>query len=1083
LYRDYLIRALNDDVPFDQLVREHVAGDLLEEPRLNRQLGIVESAIGTAQWRMVFHGFAPTDALDERVRFIDDQINVFSKAFMGLTVSCARCHDHKFDPIGQDDYYALFGVMASNRASRHAIDHWPNLPQQTATLESLRESIRRTLATEWLDKIDDLTSRMQTSVENLHGSESPAVALLARLHQAHVSGESIEAVWKAEETRWRKAVGASEDDKDSANETDLGWRWNLSQIEDYAQWFRTGSGLPEIPSLAGQFAISTDGDQAVVGIYPAGAYSHQLSDKLPARLTSPDIQLEDEYELWIEAIGSGDSSIRYVVQDYPRDGTVYPVVRLNDNQWRWHRFDISYWNGDQVHVELAHAKDAPLLVVPRDRSWFGVRQVRVVRQGTWQPHAQSESLGPLFELAAKEFSSDLPSVLSVFRQAVSQAVDAWLNDRINDWQALLLDEAIRNGWLENRLSQLTKTASLVNEYRTLEAAIPVATRVPGLSEAQIVDQPLYVRGDHRQPAEPIARRFPSFVPGEDYPSDVSGRRELAEDLLRADNPLTRRVIVNRLWHHVFGRGIVATPDNFGLLGSEPTHPDLLDWLADTFSQEHGWSLKSLIRELVLSETWQQDSRPSPLSQHSDPDNRHWSHTIAGRLEAEIIRDQLLAVAQTLDQSVFGPPQSNDKYRRSVYLPVVRNSLDPLLRVFDFPEPFSSVGKRDATNVPAQSLALLNNPLVVESSLAVSRHLANDGEPASDSEKIKRLFWLCFSREATDSEEQELLRFLAEAREVQATLVRSRHKLRTELAESQRKSEKLLAELRRRTGVASDSDSSPIGTLVAPPIVAWEFDQEIDTANSTNGLKLINGAQITQGRLIMRDGGYAISSPMEKEISEKTLEAWVVLDDLDQRGGGVVSLQTADGNVFDSIVFGEQTPGAWLAGSEFFNRSQQVAGPVETSCGDEPIHVAITYRADGEISVFRNGQLYGKSYRTSGLVKFPADSVVTLGLRHLPAGDNRGLTGQIVRARLYDFALSTEQIAASYQQAAAMVPLWKVIEKMTDEERQLWESEIALRERIHNELELLGQMALEPEVEVWQQLVHALFMMQEFIYVR
>ena len=111
VYRDYLIRVLNDDIPYDTLVREHIAGDLLPKPRINTDLGINESIIGPSHWRMVFHGFAPTDALDEKVRFIDDQINVFSKAFLGLTISCARCHDHKFDAISQKDYYAFFGIL------------------------------------------------------------------------------------------------------------------------------------------------------------------------------------------------------------------------------------------------------------------------------------------------------------------------------------------------------------------------------------------------------------------------------------------------------------------------------------------------------------------------------------------------------------------------------------------------------------------------------------------------------------------------------------------------------------------------------------------------------------------------------------------------------------------------------------------------------------------------------------------------------------------------------------------------------------------------------------------------------------
>ena len=141
LYRDYLIRALNADVPYDQLLSEHVAGDLLDTPRIDESLGINESLIGTAHWRMVFHGFAPTDALDERVRFTDDQIDTFSKAFLGLTVSCARCHDHKFDAISQADYYALFGIFASCRPGRSAIETEEKLNAHRADLAAVKQQI------------------------------------------------------------------------------------------------------------------------------------------------------------------------------------------------------------------------------------------------------------------------------------------------------------------------------------------------------------------------------------------------------------------------------------------------------------------------------------------------------------------------------------------------------------------------------------------------------------------------------------------------------------------------------------------------------------------------------------------------------------------------------------------------------------------------------------------------------------------------------------------------------------------------------------------------------------------------------
>ncbi|MEM7561243.1 MAG: DUF1549 domain-containing protein, partial [Planctomycetota bacterium] len=167
LYRDYLIRALNQDVPYDQLLKEHVAGDLLPNPRVNSELQINESLIGTAHWRMVFHGFAPTDALDEKVRFTDDAINTFSKAFLGLTVSCARCHNHKFDAISQADYYAMFGILASTRPGRAAIDVPEKQNRHKEELAELKTEIRSALAKGWQQRLHATEERISANDRKL----------------------------------------------------------------------------------------------------------------------------------------------------------------------------------------------------------------------------------------------------------------------------------------------------------------------------------------------------------------------------------------------------------------------------------------------------------------------------------------------------------------------------------------------------------------------------------------------------------------------------------------------------------------------------------------------------------------------------------------------------------------------------------------------------------------------------------------------------------------------------------------------------------------------------------------------------
>ncbi len=179
MYRDYLIRALNADVPYDQLVREHIAGDLMDNPRVNEQLGLNESVLGPIQLRMVFHGFSPTDALDEKVRFVDDQVNAISKAFLGLTVSCARCHDHKFDAISQTDYYAMFGMFAACRPGRSIVDLPKLQSKNREALAALKPKIRQAVAQHWLDDLTEIADR----IENKLSGDVPKDSLLALLKQ------------------------------------------------------------------------------------------------------------------------------------------------------------------------------------------------------------------------------------------------------------------------------------------------------------------------------------------------------------------------------------------------------------------------------------------------------------------------------------------------------------------------------------------------------------------------------------------------------------------------------------------------------------------------------------------------------------------------------------------------------------------------------------------------------------------------------------------------------------------------------------------------------------------------------------
>lgn len=1113
LYRDYLIRALNADVPFDQLAREHVAGDLLEQPRINQTLGINESLIGPAHWRMVFHGFAPTDALDEKTRYTDDAINAFSKAFLGLTVSCARCHDHKFDPISQKDYYALFGVLGSCQPGRVAIDTRDKLDLNREKLSRLKPQIRVAVADDWLAKIASLKAALLSDDGLWKGADKPSFLLQPwfMLRKETSDGASFAdawlkqvAAWKtdrhqrdehAQRAYWRRwdltgdaAVGRAllpvsarlEETGKSARPTNS----RTNSVSDYANWFRVGTGLPDRPTVAGEFAVAVTGDLALTGIYPAGVYSHGLSAKHPARLSSNKVRLDDNFDLWLRVIGEGGASTRYVVEDYPRNGTVFPVTTLSKD-WQWQKFDLTYWNGDEMHIEVTSGKDAPLMVNNEPRSWFGIREAVIVRKGEPGPPTMSrEFLDAVFASAVEPPPLSFDDLADRYVRAITVAVRAWQAGTATDAQANLLDACLKQGLLSNKLDDLAAAKPLIAEYRRLEEEIVVPTRVPGLEETVGRNQALFTRGNHKQPQAEVPRRFLEAIDARPYQTTQSGRRQLAEDLLRDDNPLTRRVIVNRLWHHLFGRGIVATPDNFGRLGAEPTHPELLDFLAMRFV-EHGLSIKDAIRFMVTSKTWQLSSRPSPQALQIDAGNRLLSHAMIRRLEAEAIRDSLLIVSGSLNRDLFGAPTDGNSPRRSVYVRVTRNALDPFLRAFDFPEPFSATGRRDVTNVPAQSLTLMNDERVAALASNWAAKILADQRLGSDGARIQNMFQSAFGRPAQVADVRRFEMYLVETKTRHAELLNQVVKLRDQMNQQQAAIQKLIEPTRTRLLEAAKKKSAAGEQVVPKPIARWEFESDLqDVVGAAHG-EARGGAKIEGGALVINQQAHVITAPLKQTLKAKTLEAWVQLDNLDQRGGGVMTIQTPDGVIFDAIVFGEQSPRQWMAGSNGFARTQSFNAPQDQDAAGRAVHLAIAYHDDGLIVGYRDGQPYGKPYKSNGPVEFLAGkAVVGFGIRHLPTGGNRMLAGRILRAQLYDRALSSDEIQATSQSAPYFVSESQVLAELTAADReQIDRGRKSLRE-LEAEVESFGTIPDSiNDKAAWTDLAHAMFTFQEFIYLK
>ncbi len=347
------------------------------------------------------------------------------------------------------------------------------------------------------------------------------------------------------------------------------------------------------------------------------------------------------------------------------------------------------------------------------------------------------------------------------------------------WMVRSLDTLCPAGAPE-RETLAKETREIVDRHNAVAASFKRESQTAtAMFDGSGVDEFLLKRGSPKTPLNPVPRRFVEAIGGAEPPAQLqgSGRKELAEFIASPSNPLTSRVIVNRVWHHLFGRGLVATVDNFGVLGQAPSHQELLDTLAVRFATEQHWSLKTLIRELVLSRAYAMSSHPgSEKVEEADPENILLHRMNLKRLEGEAIRDSILAVSGRLDPKIGGPsvpihitsfmegrgkPKSgplDGDGRRSLYIGIKRNFLSPMMRAFDTPRPFTTMGRRNVSNVPAQSLVLMNDPFVVEQAARWANSLAPE---LTTGERLRSMYYSAFSRPPLPEEEAEALAFLQE----------------------------------------------------------------------------------------------------------------------------------------------------------------------------------------------------------------------------------------------------------------------------------------------------------------------------------
>ena len=656
-YRDWVIGALNANMPWDQFVREQIAGDTSRQQRVPDIPGLAPPAVATGWWWLSQGTHAPVDVRMDELDRIDNQIDVFSRTFLGTTMACARCHDHKFDAISQKDYYAMVGVIRSSRRCYAYLDPDGRINERVAAMQHAKRQI---------------------------GS--------------HITGG-------------QKSARAPQ----SASEGNVVWDFG-EDPEALLGWTTSGWSFDEALQPPGS-VVMTDG--LSVGRVGVGQiHSGGTASGLHGTARSPSFTIDAPY-VYVRARGT-HSSVRLYVDQYwlnDRNPLLFEsmIHAVEDaSTWKVFAIDVSRYQGSEAYMELLDDGDGFLAV-------------------DWIVHG-----------------------------------DAMADDVIGD-VAIVHD-----------VVDLDPT--LLSPLAALAIDIPAPDRALAMVEGTPADSKVLDRGNPATPLEAANRSlimaFPS-TPHESYSTKSpdlfgSGRPGLADRVLDPANPLTARVAVNRVWHHLMGRGLSTTTDDFGGMGQSPSHPELLDYLASRFQQD--WNLKALIKRIVMSRTYSMASTPvTPDMMDIDPDARFLSRAIVRRMSAERLRDAMLVVSGSLDPEVGGPsvpvrlresmqgrgrpgasgPIDGDN-RRSIYQDVRRNFLDPFMTAFDMPVPASTVGRRTVSNVPEQGLMLLNDSMVVEFASrfgASARSQVNEG--VSQEEAIGNMIIAAYGR-LPRADEVELL---------------------------------------------------------------------------------------------------------------------------------------------------------------------------------------------------------------------------------------------------------------------------------------------------------------------------------------
>ncbi|MFM9118669.1 MAG: DUF1553 domain-containing protein, partial [Planctomycetota bacterium] len=635
-YRDYVIRSFNRDLPYDAFIQQQIAGDYaareLEAGGDIEQLQ--QLRVATTYLVLGNTNLEEQDKKQLRMDFVDEQLDTIGKGILAQTLGCARCHDHKFDPIPTREYYAQAGILRSSRALEHAnVSKWlefplpvsPELQQQLQqheqALGAVRERIKKTK-----DQLKLLAG------DGGKGAGDGAIVAVDKLPGIVLDDAQA------------KKVGA--------------WK-----------------------------------DSTSTNRYIGAGYIHDLDqDKGNKTLTfQPELPFAGMYE------------VRFA---YTPGGNRAPAV------------PVTVFSADGEQTVKVNEQVAP----PIDGRFISLGQFRFEPNGQGFVLVSNEGTkGHVIADAVQFLPQGEAGVLWAKKQeAAAKAVASNSPDT-----AKAADEPQRKQAIAQHEAQLKRDEAELKELTARGPVRPMYMSVEEEKGAEVGDTRVHIRGVVHNLGDVVPRGFLQVAAVDATPqiaAGQSGRRELAQWIASPNNPLTARVFVNRTWHWLFGAGLVRTTDNFGTTGELPSHPELLDRLAVDF-MARDWSVKQLIRELVLSRTYQLAEESSPDSRERDPDNRLWTHANRKRLDAETLLDTLLFLGGNLREEFGGATikpgtaadygYQHESRRRAVYWPVLRNALPDFLEAFDGADPSMVVGRRSQSTVAPQALVLMNHPLVRE----------------------------------------------------------------------------------------------------------------------------------------------------------------------------------------------------------------------------------------------------------------------------------------------------------------------------------------------------------------------------------